>query len=166
MAVNSKTKTTELSAIPWPKSKPERQTAPVPWKIPKNTTKTQPTNKPQQTLQQQIGAQGEAQALDYLIQQGLLPVAQNFRCKCGELDLIMADGACAIVVEVRKRANDRFGSAAETIDTRKQAKVNRCAKLWWVQHGQREYTSLRFDVVTIQSETKLLWIQNAWQLPD
>ena len=160
-----KTKTSGLSAIPWRKHKLARQTMAVPWNKPANDqpVKTSLTTRP--TTPQQIGAANEARARDYLVAQGLQPIAQNFRCKCGELDLIMAQGNCAVIVEVRTRNNPRFGSAIESIDAAKQNRVSRCAKLWWMQQGQRHYRTLRFDVVAIQTGSKFLWIQNAWQLP-
>lgn len=91
-------------------------------------------------------------------------VAQNHRCRCGELDLIMVQGDTAVVVEVRQRSNSRHGSALESVSTHKQSRVTRCAKLWWVQQGQRKFTHLRFDVVALESGSEPQWVQNAWQI--
>ena len=76
----------------------------------------------------------------------------------------MAHGDTAVVVEVRMRSNSRHGSALESISPQKQSRVTRCAKLWWVQQGQRQFMHLRFDVVAIENATEPLWIQNAWEL--
>jgi len=83
---------------------------------------------------------------------------------CGEIDLIMAQGSTAIIVEVRLRNNNRHGSALESVSTHKQARVSRCAKLWWVQKGQRQFKHLRFDVVALEHGTEPKWVQNAWQI--
>ncbi len=110
------------------------------------------------------GQRAETQALRLLEQQGLMLVARNHRCRCGEIDLIMAQGSTAIIVEVRLRNNNRHGSALESVSTHKQARVSRCAKLWWVQKGQRQFKHLRFDVVALEHGTEPKWVQNAWQI--
>jgi hypothetical protein len=61
------------------------------------------------TLQQRLGQQGEDRALAHLQQQGLRLLERNFRCKLGELDLIMQHGAALVFVEVRQRASARYG---------------------------------------------------------
>ena len=91
-------------------------------------------------------------------------MAQNHRCRCGEIDLIMAHGDTAVIVEVRLRSNKRHGSALESVSIHKQSRVSRCAKLWWVQQGQRKFTHLRFDVVALENGTDPHWVQNAWQI--
>ncbi|KYP11702.1 MAG: hypothetical protein A0129_06195 [Limnobacter sp. CACIAM 66H1] len=110
------------------------------------------------------GQLAETQALRLLERHGLILVTRNHRCRCGEIDLIMAHGNTAVVVEVRLRNNSRHGSALESISTRKQARVSRCAKLWWVQQGQRKFKHLRFDVVALENGTEPQWVQNAWQI--
>ncbi|MDP1996955.1 MAG: YraN family protein, partial [Gallionella sp.] len=64
------------------------------------------------------GAQAEQHAARYLQQQGLKPVAQNYRSRFGEIDLIMQDGATLVFVEVRLRRSANFGGAAASIDAR------------------------------------------------
>ncbi len=109
------------------------------------------------------GQHAEQLALHYLQAQGLVLLHQNYRCKCGELDLLMAEGACAVVVEVRARSPTRHGQAGESITQAKQQRVARCAALWWVKEGQRKFKHLRFDVVAIQDPQPPQWIRNAWQ---
>src|SRR5688572_9373755 len=78
-----------------------------------------------------IGAQAEAQAEMFLQQQGLVTRTKNYRCKLGEIDLIMLQktkqGVCFVFVEVRLRTNKRFAPAVETVDYRKQQKIIRTA---------------------------------------
>lgn len=95
---------------------------------------------------------------------GLKLVAQNHHCRCGEIDLIMAQGDTAVVVEVRFRNNKRHGGALESVSSHKQARVSQCAKLWWVQQGQRQFKHLRFDVVALEGDAEPQWVQNAWQI--
>ena len=71
------------------------------------------------------GSGAEQRALQYLQDQGLRLLERNWRCKLGELDLVMQDGDTVAVIEVRSRARSDRGSAAETVDARKQARVVR-----------------------------------------
>jgi Holliday junction resolvase-like predicted endonuclease len=59
-------------------------------------------------------------ACRYLEARGLILVTRNFRCACGELDLIMRDGEQLVFVEVRSRRHSRYGTPAESV-TRVQA---------------------------------------------
>ena len=54
---------------------------------------------------QNIGYKAEENALSFLVRQGLDVVERNFRCRFGEIDLIMRDGDVLVFVEVRKRKN-------------------------------------------------------------
>uniref|UniRef100_E6QUB7 Putative endonuclease n=1 Tax=mine drainage metagenome TaxID=410659 RepID=E6QUB7_9ZZZZ len=107
------------------------------------------------------GAQAESRAADYLIEQGLTLVERNFRCRGGEIDLIMRDGAYLVFIEVRQRTHSRFGGALESIDARKQRKLMTAAQLYLAR-----YTRLppcRFDVVLIEGKTAALqWLRNAF----
>src|SRR5690606_24031775 len=65
---------------------------------------------------QQQGGKAESRALDYLVERGLAPVTSNFRCKAGEIDLIVRDGDVLVFVEVRIRRNPYYGGAAASVD--------------------------------------------------
>ncbi len=111
---------------------------------------------------QRAGSLAEAQALDYLRSQGLRPVAANVRLRCGELDLIMADGEQCVFIEVRQRSSDRFGGAAASVTARKQSRVRAAAQAW-LQHrlGARPWPPLRFDVVAFEGK-RLVWLRGAF----
>jgi hypothetical protein len=55
--------------------------------------------------------------------QGLRLLAQNWRCKGGELDLVMLDGDTVVFVEVRYRKHAQWGGALASIDGRKQKRL-------------------------------------------
>jgi putative endonuclease len=166
MALTSKSKVTELSGIPWATSKPRTPKAKIPWTAPKEKEPST-ENKGPSTHKLEIlalGQEAETQALHLLESKGLYLITRNHRCRCGEIDLIMAQGDTAVIVEVRLRNNNRHGSALESISPLKQSRITRCAKLWWVQQGQRKFTHLRFDVVALENGTDPQWVQNAWQI--
>ncbi len=105
----------------------------------------------------------ERTAEKYLRQQGLKLVERNFNSRYGEIDLIMQDQQILVFVEVRSRNNDRFGSALETIDNRKQAKLARTAALYISKH--KIDANCRFDTVGFTGEItdlNLRWIPNAF----
>lgn len=103
----------------------------------------------------------EQKARVFLEQQGLRFVAANQYFKGGELDLIMQDGQTIVFVEVRQRKSDRYGSAVESIDYRKQQKWQNAANMWLLkQHQSLETTNCRFDVVAFDGSQSPLWIPN------
>ncbi|MEN0035424.1 MAG: YraN family protein [Cellvibrio sp.] len=116
-----------------------------------------------------IGANAEAQAEAFLHGQGLVTRTKNYRCKLGEIDLIMlqktALGTTFVFVEVRLRTNKRFAPAVETVDYRKQQKIIRTATRFLQEHKLFDKVACRFDVVALdQTDTAppIQWIQNAF----
>lgn len=110
----------------------------------------------------QRGDQAEQQALDYLVRQGLKPLCSNYRCKMGELDLVMQDGKHLVVVEVRFRRNQRFGGALASITAQKQARIVAATQHYAIM--QRLDVPIRFDVVTLAGDGYIYWIKNAFQV--
>lgn len=108
----------------------------------------------------QKGAQYEDLALQFLIERGLILVTRNYRCQCGELDLIMQDKGALIVVEVRYRKNNRYGSALESVTKTKQARIVAATKSYIVANKIDQ--PIRFDVVAITGATRPEWIKNAF----
>ncbi|HCS64435.1 MAG TPA: YraN family protein [Cellvibrio sp.] len=116
-----------------------------------------------------IGAQAEAQAEAFLHQQGLVTRTKNYRCKLGEIDLIMlqktARGTCFVFVEVRLRTNKRFAPAIETVDYRKQQKIIRTATRFLQEQRLFDKVACRFDVIALDqtgTAPPIQWIQNAF----
>lgn len=94
----------------------------------------------------------EALACRHLEQQGLKLITRNFRCKMGEIDLIMQHEKAVVFVEVRFRKNAHYGSALESIDFRKQRKLINTAQFFMQKYDPRLQRTYRFDVVAIQGE--------------
>ena len=69
------------------------------------------------------GESAEQQAYQFLLKKGLKLVTRNFRCKQGELDLIMTDEQTLVIIEVRFRQTDKYGSAAESVTRAKQSRI-------------------------------------------
>lgn len=110
------------------------------------------------TDQQISGQAGEDRALVHLERHGLALVERNFRCKGGEIDLIMRDGAGLVFVEVRKRADLRHGGAAASVTSHKQRRLIVAAQAYLQRY--RMPPACRFDVIAIDG-TDLNWLKNA-----
>ncbi len=110
------------------------------------------------TARQIAGDAAEDGALDYLRKQGLMLVERNFRCRGGEIDLILQDGNVLVFVEVRKRADRRYGGAAASVTGRKQGRLVIAAQTFLQRY--RTPPACRFDVVAMDGDT-LNWLKNA-----
>lgn len=113
------------------------------------------------------GREAEECAYRFLKLQGLHLVARNFRCRTGEIDLIMRHDRQLVFVEVRYRNSDMFGSAAESVDARKQARLIRCAEYFLQRSRSLATLPARFDVVTLapsgnRGKLRANWIRNAF----
>ena len=101
------------------------------------------------SLTQSIGKSAEEFAKQYLQRQGLTIISQNYRCKYGEIDLIMQDKKTTVFVEVRFRKSHRFGSGAETVDYHKQRKLLATAAHYLQNHADAAKRPCRFDVLSL-----------------
>lgn len=111
-------------------------------------------------LRRERGQAAERLALDYLQRQGLRLRESNYRCRAGEIDLVMSDGASLVFVEVRQRSNPRFGGAAASVDAAKQRKLIATARHYLQATGTD--SPARFDVVAIDAAGTPQWIRNAF----
>jgi putative endonuclease len=79
---------------------------------------------------------------------GWTTLATNARTRGGEIDLVMADGATLVFVEVRQRSRAEHGGAAESLDARKRVRVRRAAARWLARQGRHD-AAVRFDAVLV-----------------
>jgi putative endonuclease len=107
------------------------------------------------------GAQAEALACAHLERAGLALLSRNYRCPQGEIDLIMNDRGTLVFIEVRYRRSSHFGTPAETVDRRKQARLQTAAQHYLVTH--RADLPCRFDVVAVAGEPPSIeWLRDAF----
>jgi putative endonuclease len=114
---------------------------------------------------QRQGREAEAAAQEHLERQGLKLVAANYRCRWGELDLVMRHGSVLAFVEVRERKHSRFGGAAASVTRAKQEKVIATAQHFLQHHAEFRHCAARFDVVAIDTQAgtaTIEWIQAAF----
>jgi putative endonuclease len=111
------------------------------------------------------GAWAEERALAYLQAHGLALLARNYRCRGGELDLVMEGSGMLVFVEVRHRASADFGTPEETVTASKQKRLLLAARTYLLCHPRHAARPMRFDVVSLQgklSEARIKWIRNAF----
>ena len=94
-----------------------------------------------------VGSWGENVAADYLIKKKYRLVSMNYRCRFGEIDLIVSNRQYLVFVEVKLRKTDKFASAYEHVDPRKQNRIRTTAEIFLSEYQ----TDLqpRFDVIEI-----------------
>ena len=94
-------------------------------------------------------------------------IERNYRCRFGEIDLIMREPGCLVFVEVRYRGSASFSSPLLTVDARKQAKIRRSASAWLASRPHFADESVRFDVVAIAGTTDapltIQWVRDAFR---
>ena len=100
-------------------------------------------------IRQQRGRDAEKLAAAYLRHEGYRIEAANVRFPAGELDLVAQDGATLCFVEVRSRADGRFGTAQESITHLKRRRFLKAVQ-WYLQRRRPRWDGpVRFDVVAI-----------------
>lgn len=111
----------------------------------------------------ETGSFYEAQAKQFLLDQGLIFIEQNVNFKTGELDLIMKHDKHLVFVEVRYRASQDYGGAVTSITASKQSRVRRAAQTYLQRHFGNRPPPCRIDVVAYEgADAKAIWIQNAF----
>lgn len=108
------------------------------------------------------GAQAEQVAAQFLQKNGLRLIQSNFRCRFGEIDLILRDGETLIFAEVRQRSRGDFGGAAASIDAHKQRRL-----ILTAQHYLASLPRIppcRFDAVLLDAADNVEWVKNAFEV--
>lgn len=116
-----------------------------------------------------LGRRGEDLALQYLEARGLRLLERNYRCRGGEIDLVMLDGTTLALIEVRSRSSSDFGGAAASVGTRKQRRFIVAARHLMLARPQMRKLAARFDVVAVDraegsGEVVVTWVRDAFRM--
>src|SRR5262245_30253442 len=95
------------------------------------------------------GRAAENAALEYLRAHGLQLIARNFRCKMGEIDLVMLERRTLVLIEVRYRSGTEFGGAAASVTPYKQRRIIRAARYLLTTQAALRHLPARFDVIAV-----------------
>ncbi|MCK9897770.1 YraN family protein [Frankia sp. AgB32] len=99
----------------------------------------------------ELGRFGEEVACQHLAAGGAVLLDRNWRCRDGELDVVVRDGQTLVFCEVKTRSGTRYGSGAEAVVGRKAARIRRLAARWLAEHPH-EPSPVRFDVVLVSRQ--------------
>lgn len=116
-----------------------------------------------------VGQRAEQAALRFLAKSGLTLVARNYRCRWGEIDLILKDSACLVFVEVRYRRSSGFGRAAASVSGQKQHRLISAAAHYLSHNASLKHMPTRFDVIGIDyagRQRTVEWIPDAFRPGD
>jgi putative endonuclease len=108
-----------------------------------------------------LGQSAESHAEAFLKTQGLKLLTRNWRCRFGEIDLVMQDGTTTVFVEVRLRSRSDFGGAAASVTPAKQKKLLAAARQYL--STLKTLPPCRFDVVALTGSAPPEWIRNAFE---
>jgi len=115
--------------------------------------------------QRTVGSRYEQEAAAFLTKEGMTVVAQNYRCRAGEIDIVAKDGHTLVFCEVKYRYDHGAGDPAAAVDYRKQQTIYRVAQWYLQQNHFPEDTPCRFDVVAmtgVGEDLKIRWIPDAF----
>jgi putative endonuclease len=100
-----------------------------------------------------LGTSGEDAAADWYEARGYRVLDRNWRCREGELDLVLANASVVVFCEVKTRRSDAFGAPFEAVTRTKQRRVRVLAARWLEAHPQRG-AQIRFDVASVTARPR------------
>ena len=121
------------------------------------------------TLRDRLGQAGEREAEQYLAAHKLRLIERNYRCRSGEIDLVMLDpnpddSEVLTFIEVRLRGRGARTSGLDSIDDHKQRRLISAARHFLMNHPEWEHHPCRFDVIALAPDAdELVWVTNAFE---
>ena len=95
-----------------------------------------------------LGQSGEDAVVAWYEAHGYQIVVRNWRCREGELDLVVRRGRSYVFCEVKSRSSTAFGAPAEAVGREKQARIRLLAARW-LSEGDVRAVGIRFDVASV-----------------
>lgn len=119
------------------------------------------------TGRQRLGDEAEALARRHLARNGLECLATNYRCRVGEIDLVMEDEGTLVFVEVRYRGAGARYDAITSVSNAKQRRIILATERFLSRYPKLAAREIRFDVVCIDrsasGEARLQWLRDAFR---
>lgn len=94
-----------------------------------------------------LGKRGEDIAVEYLKRKGYTILWRNWRCYHKEIDIVAKDHDFLVIVEVKTRRNDFYGSPIEAVSEQKQKLLVVAANAYVEQYDVDN--EIRFDIISI-----------------
>ena len=99
-----------------------------------------------------LGDAGEDLVANWYTDAGYRVLDRNWRCREGELDVVVARDSVLVFCEVKTRRSTAFGSPAEAVTVTKQRRIRTLAMRWLDEHPEARARTLRFDVASVLAE--------------
>lgn len=96
---------------------------------------------------QALGRRGEDLVARWYEAAGYTVLDRNWRCRAGELDLVLQRGRTVVFCEVKTRSSNRFGAPVEAVTATKQRRLRSLGAQWLAATGRRG--DVRFDVASV-----------------
>jgi putative endonuclease len=96
----------------------------------------------------ELGASGESAAAAWYEANGYEVLARNWRCREGELDLVLGRAGTVVFCEVKTRTSTAFGAPVEAITRTKRERLRRLA-VQWLSGAGVSAREIRFDVASV-----------------
>jgi putative endonuclease len=110
---------------------------------------------------QAVGREGEDEALLFFLGEGYTLTDRNWRCRYGEIDLIMEKAGTIHFIEVKARRSS-FEHPLAAIRERKRMRMGRAIDLWFQRHPERATSPYQADAYCIwqeQGQKRTAWIE-------
>lgn len=117
---------------------------------------------------QRFGRFGEDVAAEHYRCAGADIIERNWRCRRGEIDLIVVDRSgsvpAVVFVEVKARTTSRYGTGLEAVDVRKQNRLRSLASIWLAEAkpDQLGWCEIRFDVVDVAADGSIQVVEGGF----
>lgn len=96
-----------------------------------------------------VGRYGEDLVARRVAAWGWEVLDRNWRCAEGEVDIVARDGDELVVIEVKTRRGDGFGSGLEAVTARKASRLRRLTAAWLDAHDLA-FPAVRIDVAAVR----------------
>jgi putative endonuclease len=118
-------------------------------------------------MRDKTGVSGEEEAARYLKRKGYRILSRNYRCRLGEIDLVVLRRGTLVFCEVKARNDKAFGEPFEAVSEYKQERLRRLAEIYLLENKQERASNYRFDVISILFANggdieELIHIENAF----
>jgi putative endonuclease len=115
------------------------------------------------------GSRAERAARRWLEARDLCHIESNYCCPYGELDLVMLEDQCLVIIEVRYRQSESYGGALESVTPVKQQRIARATQHFLQHRRKHTHRPLRFDVLAVsgalsdkENTTNFIWRRQAF----
>jgi len=107
------------------------------------------------------GIMAEKIAANYLRLKGCKILAERYKTKYGEIDIVASHKEFLIAVEVKAR--DTIESALESITPRSRKRIEQAILHYIAEYPQYCDAAIRFDVIAVAPPFNIHHLDNAWR---